>query len=62
MRNKTAMCVLMIALVLVHLALLFAGFFAPYDPAAQNRDLSYAPPTRIHFVGSTGFHWGPFRK
>jgi len=60
MRNKTAMCVLMIALVLVHLALLFAGFFAPYDPAAQNRDLSYAPPTRIHFVGSTGFHWGPF--
>ena len=43
MRRKTA--ILIEALVALHLALLFAGFVAPYDPAVQNRELPYAPPT-----------------
>jgi peptide/nickel transport system permease protein len=40
---------------------LFAGFFAPYDFAAQNRDTPYAPPTSLHFVDSQRqFHARPF--
>jgi len=58
MRAKAAV---LIALLLgLHVALLLAGFFAPYDPAAQNRDLSYAPPTRLHFKDETGFHFQPY--
>jgi peptide/nickel transport system permease protein len=44
----------------LHLVLLFAGFFAPYDPTTQNRELPYAPPTRVHFKDSLGFHLRPF--
>jgi peptide/nickel transport system permease protein len=44
----------------LHVVLLLAGFFAPYDPAAQNRDLSYAPPTHLHFKDERGFHFRPF--
>lgn len=52
----------LIALLLAaHGVVLFAGFFAPYDPAAQNRDFSFAPPTGLHFVDSAGhFHLRPF--
>lgn len=58
MRPKTA--ILMTALVVLHLSLLFAGFVAPYDPAAQNRELPYAPPTRVHFRDASGWHLRPF--
>jgi peptide/nickel transport system permease protein len=45
----------------LHLAILFAGFFAPCDPATQNRDFAYAPPTRLHFLDSSGqLHLRPF--
>jgi peptide/nickel transport system permease protein len=41
--------------------ILFAGFFAPYDFAAQDRDTPFAPPTAIHFVDAAGtFHIRPF--
>jgi peptide/nickel transport system permease protein len=44
-----------------HLAVLFAGFFAPYDFATQSRDFAFAPPTGIHFVDARGkFHARPF--
>ncbi len=44
-----------------HGAILFAGFLAPYSFSAQNRDLPYVPPSRIHFVDSLGkFHVRPF--
>ena len=33
-----------------HGLLLLAGFFAPYDPTSQDRELSFAPPSRIHFI------------
>jgi peptide/nickel transport system permease protein len=57
MRAKTV--TLIAALVLLHLILLFAGFFAPYDPTVQNRELPYAPPTRLHFRDSAGLHLRP---
>ena len=44
----------------LHLILLFAGFLAPYDPAAQDRELPYAPPTRLHFRDAAGWHLRPF--
>ena len=41
--------------------ILFAGFFAPYDFAAQDRDSPFAPPTALHFVDAQGsFHIRPF--
>jgi peptide/nickel transport system permease protein len=58
MRTKTV--ILVVCLVGLHLILLCAGFFAPYDPTAQDRELPYAPPTRIHLKDSSGFHLRPF--
>ncbi|MBV9779400.1 MAG: ABC transporter permease [Acidobacteriaceae bacterium] len=49
------------ALVGLHLVVLLAGFFAPYDFASQNRMLPFAPPTRIHIIDSQGkLHARPF--
>jgi peptide/nickel transport system permease protein len=48
-------------LVLLHAVIVFAGFVAPYDPVAQNRDLPFTPPTHLHFVDAAGhFHLRPF--
>ena len=48
-------------LVAVHLVVLLAGFFSPYDFAEQDRDAPYAPPVRIHWVNEEGrFLWHPF--
>jgi peptide/nickel transport system permease protein len=58
MRARTA--ILFALLAASHLVLLFAGFFAPYDPTTQNRDLPYAPPTRVHFKDGSGVHLRPF--
>ncbi len=44
----------------LHVVLLFAGFFAPYDPTTQDRELPYAPPTRLHLRDSSGLHFRPF--
>lgn len=44
-----------------HGFVLFAGFFAPYDFAAQDREFPFAAPTRLHFVDAQGcFHLRPF--
>jgi peptide/nickel transport system permease protein len=52
---------LLIALAALHAAILLAGFIAPYDETSQNREVPFAPPTRIHFFDSTGqFHARPF--
>jgi peptide/nickel transport system permease protein len=38
-----------------------AGFLAPYDPAAQDRQHPYAPPMRLHFMDAAGqAHLRPF--
>jgi peptide/nickel transport system permease protein len=48
-------------LAVLHIAVLFAGFVAPYDPARQNRDAAFAPPTRLRFFDAEGnFHLRPF--
>lgn len=48
-------------LVVSHGAVLFAGFFSPYDPAAQHRDLPFAPPCRIQFFDEQHkLHLHPF--
>ena len=52
--------ILLLALATLHLIVILAGFIAPYDPGAQNRELPYAPPTRVHFVDASGFHLRPF--
>jgi peptide/nickel transport system permease protein len=40
---------------------LFAGFFAPYDFATQDRERPFAPPTALHFTDTRGkVHVRPF--
>jgi HD-GYP domain-containing protein (c-di-GMP phosphodiesterase class II) len=41
---------LLLSLVLLHVFMVFPGFFAPYDYSEQNRELPFAPPTHLHFV------------
>lgn len=51
----------LVFVVAIHALILFAGFFAPYDPADQDRDRPYLPPMRVHFVDATSrFHLRPF--
>jgi len=48
-------------LILLHGIVLFAGFFAPYDFATQDRALPFAPPTRLRFFDAQGkLHVRPF--
>lgn len=61
MKQRGRMAYLLTTLLLMHLIVLLAGFFSPYDVAQQNRYLPFSPPTRIHFVDSQGsFHLRPF--
>ncbi|HXA57282.1 MAG TPA: ABC transporter permease [Candidatus Acidoferrum sp.] len=58
-KPKLAFAVSLLAV--FHGAVLFAGFFAPYDFAAQDRDLPFAPPTAVHFEDAQGrWHARPF--
>ena len=41
-------------LLALHAVILAAGFFAPYDPSEQDRNLSFVPPTAIHFKDAGG--------
>src|SRR5579864_9098651 len=48
-------------LVALHGAIVFARFLAPSDSVVQNRDLSYAPPSKLHWKDDSGkFHLRPF--
>lgn len=60
MRNNMRVRALILFLAGLHGVVLFAGFFAPYDAKEQDRNLPYAPPTRLHFTGASGFHFRPF--
>jgi len=59
MRRKLGLGFLVGAMAALHCAILAAAFIAPYDAGAQDRDLPYAPPTRVHFRDSSGWH-APF--
>jgi peptide/nickel transport system permease protein len=51
----------LLALAVLHGIVACAGFFAPYDPAEQNREHPYLPPMKLHLVDSQGhFHARPF--
>lgn len=59
-RNRLAKLGLFIIGMEIILAL-FAPFFCPYDPNAQNLKATYLPPQRIHFVDKAGdLHFRPF--
>jgi peptide/nickel transport system permease protein len=50
-----------ILLSLLYAAVLLAGFVAPYDPAEQDREYPFVPPTRLHFIDAQGtLHAWPF--
>jgi peptide/nickel transport system permease protein len=54
MKVKRKVTALLLGLAALHFLGLFAGFFSPYDFAEQNRDLLYAPPSRLHFIDNGG--------
>ena len=57
--HKLRLAILVLAT--FHGFVLFAGFFAPYDFAAQDREFPYSAPTRLHFVDAEGrLHVRPF--
>src|SRR5882724_13548914 len=59
--KKSKIVVAVAVLAALHLVILFAGFVAPADPTAQNRDFPYAPPSRLHFIDARGhLHLRPF--
>jgi peptide/nickel transport system permease protein len=59
-RLRRAVLLPLIFLTVLHVVVLFAGFFAPYAPDRQNRNHPFAPPTRVRFVDSAGqFHLRP---
>jgi len=60
MRPRLAILLPAALLTLWQLVFLCAGFLAPYDPAEQDRDLSYAAPAHLQFRGPEGFHLRPY--
>ena len=59
MRDRASILLPAVLLVLWHLAFVFAGFLAPYDPAEQQRELPYIAPAHLQFRGPEGFHLRP---
>jgi peptide/nickel transport system permease protein len=61
MNRKGNLWLVLLVLASLHSAVVFAGFLAPYGFAMQNRQLPFAPPSRLHFVDTRGkFHVRPF--
>jgi peptide/nickel transport system permease protein len=61
MRGDKRIVVLLFCIGMLHVVVLFAGFFSPYDFAQQDRTLPFAPPSRLHFRDAQGtVHSRPF--
>ncbi len=61
MSGRRTLSAWLVPLLVLHLIVIFASFFAPYDPTEQDRKNPYLPPMRVHFVDSKGhFHSRPF--
>src|SRR5258708_80013 len=61
MMHKKKLWLSLLPLALVHILVLGASFFAPYDPAEQHRDAPFERPMSVHFLDSHGkFHFRPF--
>ena len=59
--NRPTVIFWLVALAALHLVVACAGFFAPYDPTAQDREAPYLPPAHLHWLDSKGsFHFRPF--
>jgi peptide/nickel transport system permease protein len=51
----------LVAVGVLHAIVACAGFFAPYDPAEQDRERPYLPPMKVHLVDEHGhLHLRPF--
>jgi peptide/nickel transport system permease protein len=51
----------LLVVIMVHAIVLAAPWVAPYDPAAQQRLLAFAPPSRLHAIDAEGrWHLWPF--
>lgn len=58
---RRSLWVPLVFLIIVYCVVLFAGFFAPYDPTTQHRSAPFASPNRVHFIDQNGtFHLRPF--
>ncbi len=61
MTARRKLRIALLALACFHGFVLFAGFFAPYEFSAQDREHPFAPPTRLHFVDAQRkIHLRPF--
>src|ERR1700730_17451873 len=61
MNKRRHNALLVVFLAALHAFVIFPGFFAPYDYSAQDRELPFAAPSRLHFVDRAGrFHVRPF--
>ncbi len=49
-----------IVLVILYTLILFADFIAPYSSSYSNRDLSYAPPSKIYTIDESGKFSKPY--
>jgi peptide/nickel transport system permease protein len=50
-----------VVVILLYLIAVFAPFLSPYDPQEFDKDFTYVPPTKLHFVDESGtFHLRPF--
>jgi len=59
LQNRWAVICLII-LGIIHLAALFADFLSPYSYGNENRNYSYAPPSKIRIVDENGRLSSPF--
>jgi peptide/nickel transport system permease protein len=60
-RKRKQLQVAVYTLIVVHVAIVLAGFIAPYDYAAQYREYPFVAPVRVHFFDTQGhFHFRPF--
>lgn len=50
-----------VVVILLYLIAVFAPVLSPYDPQEFDKDFTYVPPTKLHFVDESGtFHLRPF--
>lgn len=50
-----------VVVILLYLIAVFAPFLSPYNPQEFDKEFTYVPPTRLHFIDESGtFHLRPF--
>jgi peptide/nickel transport system permease protein len=60
MKVSRTLWIVVIGLTSLHIVVLLAEFFSPYDFARQDREVFFAPPSRIHWVHTNShFGWHP---